>query len=496
MPVRPVSVITLLVLVSAVSLQAATPKAKKGSTAAKPAAKSAATKKLLAAAAAGDADAILAAVAAGADANARDGERNTPLILAAPQSLFSKERKIVEALVAAKGQVDAVNKDGMTALMSASANGRHDFARLLLQNDAKADLRDNDGWTALMYAALNGQWDIVQELIEANADINATEKKGWSALTMAIFDGRGSVAEKLLKAGATLPAKAPNGMTPVLLAAYGRDLAALRLVLAMEGQPLDGRDSDDWTALEVAAYDGDGQNVMELLRAGADPSLKDKEGKTALDRAKENLNMEIVAILGGPWEVTKPKGGTTVPIPCTALGGKVEANFTVDGTALVVTTLFPKPVTWYLGGGNTNRATSSKQYTYEGSFAPAYFFDTDSNPKTGVKEGFFKESIGSEYSLAYSLYGTSVTLQTKDSQGNVKSKSVYANILSPDLEKEGQTLETSDVGEDLIPRATNENGVLITRIPLSLFKLTPGKTIRVTAKVGACGEGVVGKVKL
>ena len=40
------------------------------------------------------------------------------------------------------------------------------------------------------------------------------------------------------------------------------------------------------------------------------------------------------------------------------------------------------------------------------------------------------------------------------------------------------------------------NGVLITRVPLSLMNLTPGKTVRMTAKIGACGDGVVAKVKL
>ncbi len=70
-----------------------------------------ATAKLLEAATAGDENGVLAAVAAGADANARDAEKNTPLILLAPHSLFGKERKIVEALVKAKADVNAVNKD-------------------------------------------------------------------------------------------------------------------------------------------------------------------------------------------------------------------------------------------------------------------------------------------------------------------------------------------------------------------------------------------------
>jgi len=480
--------VVLLSLV-AVSTFAAKPPAKK------PAAKSKATLKLIEAASSGDEDGILAALAEGADPNARDDNTNTPLMLCASQSLFGKERKIVEAFVKAKVKVDAVDKDGTTALMSAAAGGRDGMIRLLVENNAKVDLKDNDGWTALMYASSAGHWSAVKELIEAKADINLAEKKGWTPLGMALYQGRGSAAEHLIKAGAKIPEKGPNGMTAILLATYGRDLQCVRQVLE-SGATLEGVDDDGWPAISVAAYNGDGQIVMELLRAGADATVKDKEGKNALDRAKENEHAEIVALLGGPWTATKPKGGQNVVINCPALGGKVNANFTVDGSALVVTTQFPKPMTWYLGGGNTNRAKSAKAQTYEGSFAPTYYLDTDSNAKTGTKDQLFKEANGSEYDIDYSQYGTSVTLTYHNSQGEERSKQVYANVLDVSVNKEGQMIDTSEVADEDRPRATNDNGVLITRIPLSLMNLTPGKSVRMTAKIGACGEGVVSKVKL
>lgn len=462
---------------------------------AKSAAKSKATQQLLDAAGKGDEDAILAALAAGGDPNARDEDNATALILCSTQSLFGKERKIVEAMVKSKVKIDAVDKDGASALISAAATGRDGMVRLLIENNAKVDLRDNDGWTALMYAATGGHWSAVQELIDAKADLNAADKKGWTPLGMAIYQGRGAAAEHLIKAGAKFPEKGANGMTPILLAIYGRDLQCVRQVLE-SGHAIEGLDEDGWSPLEVASYFGDGQIVMELLRAGADPAFKDKDGKTSIDRAKENENSEIVAILGGPWTVTKPKGGSTIALNCPALGGKVNANFTVDNATLIVTTMFPKPLTYYLGGGNTNRAKSAKAFTYEGSFAPAYYLDVDSNAKTGAKEQLFKEAIGSEYDIDYTQFGTSVTLTYKDSKGNERSKPVYANVLDVSVEKEGSMIDVSEVPDENRPRAMNENGVLITRVPLSLMNLTPGKTVRMTAKIGACGEGVVSKVKL
>ena len=452
------------------------------------------TARLLAAAAEGDEDEILAAVAAGADVNARDAEKSTPLMLLSPHMLFGKERRIVEAMVKANVKIDAVNVDGTTALMWAASSGREGMVRLLLENGAKVDASDNDGWTALTYAASAGHWNAVKELIEAKANVNHKTKKGWTPLGMALFNGRGSAAENLIKAGATLPEKGGNGLSTVLLAAYGRDLASVRHVLAAE-RPLNDVNDEGMTALAVASFYGDGQIVMELLRSGADMSIKDTKGQTALDHAKANEHAEVVAILGGPWDKPKAKGGTNITIPCAALGGKVEANLAVDGQTLVVTTAYPKPLTWYIGGGNTNRASSAKNLVYEGSFTPSYYFDVDSNAKTGVKESFLKHDLGSEYAIDYGQYGTSVNLEYADSNGNARTKSVYANVLDVDVEKEGEMIDTSELGDDA-PRPINDRGVLVSRVPLSLMKLTPGKTVRVTSHIGSCGDPVVSKVKL
>src|SRR4051794_128730 len=153
-----------VVICVAFSAGAAKPPAK---SAAKSAAKSKATQQLLEAAASGDEENILTALAAGGDPNARDEDKATPLILCLTQSLFGKERKIVEAFVKAKAKIDAVDKEGASALIAAAASGRDGMVRLLIENNAKVDLKDNDGWTALMYAASGGHSSVVKELIEA-----------------------------------------------------------------------------------------------------------------------------------------------------------------------------------------------------------------------------------------------------------------------------------------------------------------------------------------
>ncbi len=480
------TIVALTLSLLAVSPLSAAPQGKKPSPEA--------TQALLAAAADSEADEILAALEQGADPLVKDENDNMVLMLAVMGNFFGDEgEKAIDALVKAKVPVEAKNKDGHTALMLAAREGQDDNVQLLLARGAKVDERANDGWTPLMLAAYNGQTFAADLLLKAKADVKAKDSKGvWDALMLALAEGRGGVAEKLIEAGAAIPAGPVNGLAPLVHSVYGGDLRSVRLVLATKPD-LTARDGDGWSALELAAYNGYPQIVMELLRAGIDPKLKDKEGKTALDRALENKYGEIAALLGGPWE--KPAtGGTKIAIPCPALGGDVEAGFEVREDALVVTSTYPRPMTYYLGGGMTNRADSAVQHTYDGSMAPAYHFDTDGNPKTGRKADPLEKGVeGSEYSLDYMEYGTSVALVYRGSDDEELTKPVFANVLSADLTKAGEAIPQETLG-DYSPEAVDNEGVLETKIPLSLLGVQKGKKVRVVATVGSCGpkEALVG----
>ena len=54
------------------------------------------------------------------------------------------------------------------------------------------------------------------------------------------------------------------------------------------------------TALHFAAYNGYLAIATRLLEGGADLTLRDKNGKTALDFAREYGHSEVVALLSQP----------------------------------------------------------------------------------------------------------------------------------------------------------------------------------------------------
>jgi len=438
---------------------------------------------LLSAASEGDVDAMRQALKDGANPNVTDENGNTPLIMISVEMLFSNERTIIKELVDQKADVNAQNGGGMTALMFAAREGRTETLEELLRAGAKVEAKDADGWTALMFAAYNGQSQPVEKLIAAKAKVDLEDVEGWTPMMLAISNGKGTIVEKLKAAGAKVPSTF-HGASTLFYAIESGDLDSFRATLEVAGD-VNAQDPDGWTALGWAAAGGQEHFVMDLLRAGADPSLEDKEGKTALDRAKEAGADEVVALLGGEWK--KPElHGTKVPVDCQALGGSVESWFSIEDDALVVQTLFPRPVSWYIGGGMTNRASTSKKLTHEGVVAGSYYLDVDNDPKTGPQPDMLHPGRkGAEMTLDHSEYGTTVTYRYRTSDGETRERPVSANIVDVSVYK-GDEMVDSDVWSDTYPAVGNESGVLRTTVPLNGLGLKAGQKIGVTTVFGKC----------
>ena len=215
---------------------------------------------------------------------------------------------------------------------------------------------------------------------------------------------------------------------------------------------------------------------MDLLRAGADPSVTDSEGKTALDRAKETGLVEIIAILGGDWEKPEPRG-TKVSVNCKALGGSVDSWVSADESSLIVQTVFPRPVSWYMGGGLTNRAPTSKTFTHDGVVAGRIHLDIDNDPKTGAK--------GAEFTVDHSEFAASVSYAYRSGDGETRRRQVTAIVIDVSVLRGDDAFDPDEwFGE--YPRVFSESGVLRTEVPLLKLGLSAGQKITVTTEFGKC----------
>ncbi|MGO9122044.1 MAG: TerB N-terminal domain-containing protein [Desulfomonilaceae bacterium] len=104
----------------------------------------------------------------------------------------------VQDKLATGADVNARDGDGDTSLIVAATEGKLDIVRLLLQNGANVN-----GWgyglrTALFVASYGGHAEVVKLLLESGADVNAKNQKGWTALDGANYKGHKHVVDLLI----------------------------------------------------------------------------------------------------------------------------------------------------------------------------------------------------------------------------------------------------------------------------------------------------------
>ena len=148
------------------------------------------------------------------------------------------------------------------ALYRACVWGRKDDVRQLIRGGHDVNAYDESGWTPLLVAAYNGHEEVARELIRANSDVNLKVKgSGRSVLYTAEY----YVCQVFVKLSILIT-------NLILNVCYEIDEQEFNF---------EGR-----TALMLAVERGHSAVVAELVKAGADISLKDKKGMTAVLLAK------------------------------------------------------------------------------------------------------------------------------------------------------------------------------------------------------------------
>jgi len=150
---------------------------------------------------------------------------------------------------------------------------------------------------ALREAALEGRLQAVHSALKAGAEVDALDQEQRSSLMLAAFNGHTEVVRALLEKGANVLAVDNMGRTALMFASSGPSPDTVRLLLEYKSKP-DVQDSGEgWTALMFAAGEGLAEVVQVLLEYGADRTLRDVDGDTALDFARKNGHTRVVRLL-------------------------------------------------------------------------------------------------------------------------------------------------------------------------------------------------------
>ena len=141
----------------------------------------------------------------------------------------------------------------------------------------------DDSNPLMLYAAISANTQILQALLDIGMDINAANEKGYTPLMFASAYNTPEIIEFLIGQGADISEQA-----------YVMDLNALHVaalfnpnpesveILVNAGLPLEGKTTNDYTALLLAASDNTNLEMAErLAQLGADLGVYDQSGTDA-----------------------------------------------------------------------------------------------------------------------------------------------------------------------------------------------------------------------
>lgn len=185
-------------------------------------------------------------------------------------------------------------------LIDRCAEGDFSAVKELVENGVDVNCRGTHGNTPLGYSAYSGHDEIVRYLLDAGADPDRPAYEGWSPLALAVYEGHPRPAKLLLDSGADphfVHGESGENLLHVAVAKSGQGANTTQCVALLLGARVDpngktkqGVETDSFynvtvyseTPLHWAAAYGDEATVKMLIDAGADVSIRDGRGDTAL----------------------------------------------------------------------------------------------------------------------------------------------------------------------------------------------------------------------
>ena len=200
--------------------------------------------------------------------------------------------ELIEAIKAGKrDEVARLIRENPAALKVRDANGasplllaiyhqKHDIAKVIADAAESIDIFE---------AAALGRVDRIEELLHANSQLaSAYSPDGFPAVGLAAFFGHLDAVQAFIAAGANIHAAAKNGLKvqAIHAAVASKNLDIVRAVLEAGADP-NAAQQQGFRPMHESGSTGSRELAELLMKYGADPTLKNDDGKDTIAFAKE-----------------------------------------------------------------------------------------------------------------------------------------------------------------------------------------------------------------
>jgi uncharacterized protein len=189
-----------------------------------------------------------------------------------------------------------------TGLLGVTSSKAHNEIRQLLVNGVPTEVTDKAKRTPYLVAAYNADITAMEILAKAGADTRAKDDRNYDAITILSVANQPAALKAAIALGGDIKAITSPYQGSALIAAAHLGHGDVVRILIDAGASLDHINNLGWTALIESIVLGDGgpnhQRVLrDLLDAGANPNIPDKNGTSPLALARGRGFEAMVAML-------------------------------------------------------------------------------------------------------------------------------------------------------------------------------------------------------
>ncbi len=214
-----------------------------------------------------------------------------------------------------KPNLNELDKISLVPLIVAVEQGRNEMAQLLIKSGAKLNVIEFLELRTPLYIAIEKNNSEISELLLQNgANPNSRTSKKYTPLMISVEKKNFSIMKRLLELGADVNATDIYGETALMRAIRIKDMHILSLLLE-HGADTKGINFEKRNVLHIAALNGCVECVKIFLKKGISANAQDKFGETPLILATQESEKYIVRLLicsGAEKSLTNNKGKSAI----------------------------------------------------------------------------------------------------------------------------------------------------------------------------------------